>query len=50
MVRIELDIGAFELFPSRTIEGFGERLVQSLPGLANHGCCYHQAGGSAIEA
>lgn len=45
MVRIELDIGAFEQSPSNTIKGFNERLVQALPGLANHGCCYHEAGG-----
>jgi cyanophycin synthetase len=45
MIRIELDLGALEEFPTNKLEGFTDRLLQALPGLREHGCSYGEAGG-----
>ncbi len=45
MIRIQLDIGAMEAWPTSRIPGFVDRLEECLPGLAEHGCCYQQYGG-----
>lgn len=45
MIRIMLDLGALEERPTNTLPGFNERLIELLPGLANHGCCFGEAGG-----
>lgn len=45
MIRIQVDLGCLESFPSNRLPGFADRLLQSLPGLADHGCSYHAAGG-----
>lgn len=45
MIRIMLDLGALEQFPSNRIEGFNGRLLELLPGLADHHCSLGRAGG-----
>jgi cyanophycin synthetase len=45
MIRLQLDLGALEEWPTDRIDGFGPRLVELLPGLSRHGCSYGEAGG-----
>ena len=45
MVRLQIDLGRLEEFPSNTIEGFNAALLEALPGLRDHGCCYGEPGG-----
>ena len=45
MIRIQVDLGDLEDYPSDRIPGFAERLMDLLPGLHAHGCSYHEAGG-----
>jgi cyanophycin synthetase len=45
MVRIQLDLGRLEDWPSNRIEGFNDRLQAFLPGLERHGCSYRKRGG-----
>ena len=46
VIRHQVDIGALEQWPSARIgEAFIEGLVESLPGLADHGCSYQTPGG-----
>src|SRR5829696_7720062 len=45
MIRIQLDLGALEDWPTDRLPGFTERLCALLPGLDGHGCCYHEPGG-----
>lgn len=45
MVRIQLDLGAAEQWPSDRLPGFTDRLLAMLPGLERHGCCYRRPGG-----
>ncbi|MEV8883674.1 cyanophycin synthetase [Mesorhizobium ciceri] len=45
MVRIQIDLGALEAFPTDKLPGFTEDIVRLLPGLAAHGCSYGVAGG-----
>lgn len=45
MVRLQLDLGALEHWPSDRLPGFTDRLLALLPGLERHGCCYRQPGG-----
>jgi cyanophycin synthetase len=45
MVRIMLDLGRMEEWPSNRIEGFADRLIETLPGLDRHGCCFKRRGG-----
>ena len=45
MVRIKLDLGSLEAWPSNRLPGFTERLLAVLPGLHRHGCSYHEPGG-----
>ncbi|MCX8087585.1 MAG: cyanophycin synthetase [Rhodocyclaceae bacterium] len=40
-----IDIGELEEYPSNTLPGFNERLVQWLPGLQSHRCSYGEEGG-----
>lgn len=47
MIRIQVDLGALEAYPSNTLPGFVERLLNDLPGLARHGCSNRHAGGFA---
>jgi cyanophycin synthetase len=45
MVRIQLDLGRLEDWPSNRIDGFADRLLARLPGLERHGCSYRKRGG-----
>ncbi len=46
VIRLELDLGALEDWPtSRLGPGFVETLLDTLPGLREHGCSYGEAGG-----
>ncbi|HEY0627535.1 MAG TPA: cyanophycin synthetase [Allosphingosinicella sp.] len=45
MVRIMLDLGRMEDWPTDRIAGFTDRLLEMLPGLERHGCCYRRRGG-----
>jgi cyanophycin synthetase len=45
MIRIQLDLGALEHWPTNRLPGFADRLVALLPGLHNHGCSYKEPGG-----
>ena len=45
MIRIQLDLGRLEDWPSNRIEGFADRLLALLPGLERHGCSYRKRGG-----
>jgi cyanophycin synthetase len=45
MIRIRLDLGALEEWPSNRLPGFADALLAMLPGLQNHGCSYGVPGG-----
>jgi cyanophycin synthetase len=46
VIRLELDLSELEQWPTgRLGAGFVDGLVAALPGLAEHGCSYRQAGG-----
>lgn len=45
MIRIQVDLGELENWPTDRLPGFNERLLALLPGLANHGCSYREPGG-----
>ncbi len=45
MVRIQVDLGALEQWPTNLIEGFAAALLVEMPGLQRHGCCYGEPGG-----
>jgi len=45
MIRVRLDLGALEDWPTDRLSGFGQALVALLPSLANHGCSYRAPGG-----
>jgi cyanophycin synthetase len=45
MVRVQLDLGALEAWPTDRLPGFTDRLLAMLPGLRQHGCCFREPGG-----
>jgi cyanophycin synthetase len=45
MIRIMLDLGRLEEWPSNRIEGFTDALLALLPGLDRHGCSLKRRGG-----
>ena len=45
MIRLQLDLGQLEQWPTDRLHGFTEALLKRLPGLERHGCCYGQPGG-----
>lgn len=45
MVRLQVDLGALEAYPTDRLPGFTEALLALLPGLVNHGCSKRQTGG-----
>jgi cyanophycin synthetase len=45
MIRIRLDLGTLEEWPSDRLPGFTDGLVAMLPGLQEHGCSYGTPGG-----
>src|SRR5215212_10027086 len=40
VVRVKLDLGALENFPTTTLDGFVDRLLSLVPSLETHGCSY----------
>jgi cyanophycin synthetase len=44
-IRLLVDLGSLEDFPSNKIEGFTERLLELLPGLEDHTCSREKPGG-----
>ena len=40
MIRFQLDLGPLENYPSNTLPGFTDRLLDLLPSLETHGCSY----------
>jgi cyanophycin synthetase len=44
-IRLLVDLGSLEQWPSNTLEGFNEALVEMLPGLAEHSCSVGRPGG-----
>ena len=45
VMRLILDLGELELWPTAKIPGFVDALLQALPGLSQHGCSYGEHGG-----
>jgi cyanophycin synthetase len=45
MIRLQLDLGRLEDFPTDRLPGFNAALLEILPGLQRHGCCYGEPGG-----
>ncbi|WP_225421120.1 cyanophycin synthetase [Sphingomonas parva] len=45
MVRIQLDLGRMEEFPTNRIPGFTEALLEALPGVGRHACSLKVRGG-----
>ncbi|MGH8273447.1 MAG: cyanophycin synthetase [Gammaproteobacteria bacterium] len=46
VIRLELDLGELEQWPTARLgTGFIDALVETLPGLAEHGCSYREPGG-----
>ena len=44
-IRLLVDLGSLEHWPSNTLQGFNDALIDLLPGLHDHGCSLHRAGG-----
>jgi cyanophycin synthetase len=44
-IRLLVDLGSLEHWPSNTIPTFTDALVDMLPGLQDHGCSLHRPGG-----
>lgn len=40
MIRLQIDLGSLEEWPSNRLPCFTDQLLVLLPGLAEHGCCY----------
>lgn len=45
VMRLAVDLGKLEAWPSAKIPGFNDRLIAALPSLAQHTCSYGVAGG-----
>ncbi|HSK75946.1 MAG TPA: cyanophycin synthetase, partial [Thermoanaerobaculia bacterium] len=45
VIRLRLDLGELEQFPTGKLPGFAERLVELIPSLWDHGCSYGEDGG-----
>ena len=45
MVRIQVDLGGLESWPTHRLPGFSEALLRAIPTLQSHGCCYGEPGG-----
>jgi cyanophycin synthetase len=44
-IRLLVDLGSLEHWPSNTIPSFNDALIDLLPGLKDHGCSLHRPGG-----
>ena len=47
VVRIRVDLGELEAWPTNKLPGFSEHLLAALPGLSKHGCSCPEEGGFA---
>jgi len=45
VIRLRVDLGELEDFPTAKLPGFSERLLELIPGLRRHGCSYREEGG-----
>jgi UDP-N-acetylmuramyl tripeptide synthase len=45
VIRLRVDLGELEDYPTRRLPGFADRLVALLPTLAEHTCSYREPGG-----
>ena len=45
VIRHRIQLGALERYPTMELGDFPQRLVEALPGLAEHGCSYRTPGG-----
>ena len=45
VLRLTIDLGALEEWPSAKIPGFNDRLIEALPSLKEHSCSFGEAGG-----
>lgn len=45
MVRLQVDLGELEQYPTSLLLGFPDKLLNLLPGLERHGCSYGKRGG-----
>jgi cyanophycin synthetase len=45
MIRLQVDLGSLENWPTNRLPGFADQLLRLLPGLGGHGCSYKTAGG-----
>ncbi|MDB5698782.1 MAG: cphA, partial [Alphaproteobacteria bacterium] len=45
MIRVQVDLGRIEEWPTQKLPGFTDALLALLPGLENHGCCHRTPGG-----
>lgn len=45
VIRLRLDLGELEWFPTAKLPGFSERLVKLIPTLSEHTCSYGEPGG-----
>lgn len=49
MVRIQLDLGKLEQYPTNLLPGFVDALLKHVPGLREHGCSYGEPGGLVLR-
>lgn len=45
VIRLRVDLGELESYPTAKLPGFAERLLALIPTLRRHGCCYGEDGG-----
>ena len=44
-IRMDVDLQGYAEIPSKVIEGFNEKLLEAVPELLDHGCCYNEVNG-----
>ncbi|MDN5331025.1 MAG: cyanophycin synthetase [Tepidanaerobacteraceae bacterium] len=49
VIRMLVDVGKWDDVSTKDIEGFKERILEKLPGLAQHHCCFDRPGGFLIR-
>jgi cyanophycin synthetase len=49
VIRLRVDLGELEQFPTGKLPGFSARLVELIPSLAEHGCSYGEDGGFILR-
>ena len=48
-IHLVVDLGVLEDYPTNTLPGFTEHLLEALPGLREHSCSRGRRGGSAVH-